>query len=216
MTARAYFFTRMRADAHGSDYERWAARVDYSFTRRQAAVGRYEIFRLGPAVLGTSEWEYVELIEVLDADAFPRVFEQPEAEPIIAELRTFIAPDPLGLVGTQVGVWGAAGAGARAEVRVVVAASLADESDRRRYEEEARAQASELVARPEVERVELVAITGRYKREEPAPVDYLLIADLPDAERASGALAPGLERLIPNDGARARGCFALVGALIDE
>ncbi len=217
MTARAFFFTRIRDEASGAAYERWAAEVDYPFTRPQPSVGRYEIMRVDPAVVGdgSARWAYLELIEVLDADLFPSVFEQPEAKPIIDELRTFIAPDPLGLVGRQV-VMAGDREELRSSVRAAVAVRLVAGQERGAYEAHVAGAVDALAAEPGVERVEVVAITGRYKREEPAPFEYLVVVDLPPGARGSGTLSWDVAALLPSDLTDPQASFALVGTLIEE
>ena len=211
MSARAFFFTRIQDDASGAGYERWALDVDYPFTRRQPAVGRYEILRVEPAPLGTQPpWEYAELIEVNDADTFPQVFEQDEAKPIIKTLRTFISPDPLGLVGTQ--VFAAPGEAPRSPHRAIVAVRLASGVSGSDYGTHAAEIAQTLLADPEISRVEIVTISGRYKRDEPAPVEYLVILDLVDIE----ALPAAAEALLAPEIVDPSGSFALVGALIEH
>ncbi|MGI9657678.1 MAG: hypothetical protein ACR2OD_02120, partial [Gaiellaceae bacterium] len=210
MSARAFFFTTIRDDSTGAAYERWAQDVDYPFTRPQPSVGRYEIMRVSPLAIGTAPaWEYVELIEVDDADTFPSVFEQPEAEPIIKELRTFINTDPLGLVGRQVYV--EPGKAARTSRRAVFAVRIASETQHSAYEGHATALAHELVASPGIGRVEIVRIDGRYKRDDDAPLDYLVIVDVDDSHVPPNRVEELLEPVLVNSAES----FALGGTLIE-
>ena len=205
--------TRIRDEATGAGYERWAIDVDYAFTRPQAAVSRYEIVRAAPlSFASNAEWEYVELIEVADAETFPRVFEQPEAEPVIAELRTFIEPDPLGLVGSQIAVSPADAE--RSPHRALAAITLTTEKARDNYEVQAAKLVEELLSDPAVVRAELVRVEGRYKNPEPPPCAFLVILDLA-AEASATPPEAALERL--RTGALdPSSSFALGGALIEH
>ena len=218
MSARAFFFTKIQDDAEGRDYETWAAAIDYPFTRSQDSVERYEIMRVRSAgpVQPPVAYEYVELIEVADTEAFPGVFEQPEAKPIITKLRTFISPDPLGLVGAQVLLSGAP-AGERAPVRSVVALKLASGVERSDFEAHLSAGALRaMLDDAEISRAEVVAIGGRYKRSEPAPLDYLVILDGDPAAPEVGDLPASAHALMAADLVDPDGSQAFVGALIEH
>jgi len=218
VSARAFFFTKIQDGADGRDYENWAVAIDYPFTRRQDSVQRYEIMRVRSGGSGQPPvaYEYVELIEVADREAFPRVFEQAEAKPIITELRTFISPDPLGLVGTQVLVSEAL-ASKRAPVRSVVALKLAPGVERSDFEAHLNdGGLRAMLDDAEISRAELVAIDGRYKRSGPAPFDYLMIFDGDPAGREVGELPVGAQALMTANLIDSEGSYAFVGALIEH
>ena len=82
----------------------------------------------------------------------------------------------------------------------------------REYGTRAAELAQTLLADSEISRVEIVTIGGRYKRDEPAPLEYLVILDLVDTE----TLPTSAEALLAPELADPAGSFALVGALIEH
>ena len=108
-------------------------------------------------------------------------------------------------------------AGERAPVRSVVALKLASGVERSDFEAHLSAGALRaMLDDAEISRAEVVAIGGRYKRSEPAPLDYLVILDGDPAAPEVGDLPASAHALMAADLVDSDGSHAFVGALIEH
>jgi hypothetical protein len=93
MAYRVFFLNRLREGADRAAYEAWIREVDYPVARRQDAILSYEVTRLAGTLDGTSPapYDYLEVLEVTDLDAYRALGQKPEFEQLLAEWSEFVA-----------------------------------------------------------------------------------------------------------------------------
>jgi hypothetical protein len=82
MKQRVFFLTRLRADADRDAYERFLREFDYPTTQRILPVSSYRATRLEGSIMGEGgpQWDYIEVIDVDDFDAYREAFANPSPE----------------------------------------------------------------------------------------------------------------------------------------
>jgi hypothetical protein len=82
MKKRVFFLTRLREGVDPADYERFLRETDYPLTRKLLPVSYYQATRLeGRAVSkGEVPFEYIEVLDVDDYEAYTDTFESPSPE----------------------------------------------------------------------------------------------------------------------------------------
>lgn len=94
MAARVYVLHRLREGVTPADYERWVREVDYPFSSRFPAIRSYEVVRLEERLMSDetgTPWDYLELIEPVEFDAYFSALTGPGAADFVEEWSSFVA-----------------------------------------------------------------------------------------------------------------------------
>jgi hypothetical protein len=87
-----FWFSRLRPGVEAADYERWVREVDYRAAKDIPSIRSYRVHRVsGPCLGETTPYDYVEVVEITDIDAYRRDIEQhPAAQKIAAEIGDYV------------------------------------------------------------------------------------------------------------------------------
>lgn len=179
MHDRSLFLVQLRDPAEAAAYERFAREVDYPYARSQSCLSGYEMIRadvrLGPE---SPPADYVEILELADAADFETLYTRPAAADITPRIMA-----QLRMVGGYVGeVIAARGSGPRERTRATAFAQLADEGERRRFEEWLAAVCVPAVAALDgISRVEIVRLDRQLMGKAPM-YHYAAVLDLVDPD----------------------------------
>lgn len=93
MAQRVFFLNRLRPDADPAEYEAWIRRVDYPIARAQGAILAYSVTRIAGTLSGegVSPYDYLEVIDITDLDAYRALGAKPEFQQLLAEWSQFVA-----------------------------------------------------------------------------------------------------------------------------
>jgi hypothetical protein len=93
MAQRVFFLNRLREGVDAGEYEAWIRRVDYPVARAQGAITSYTVTRIEGALSGEGEspYDYLEVIEITDLDAYRALGTLPEFEQLLQEWSQFVA-----------------------------------------------------------------------------------------------------------------------------
>lgn len=91
--ASVFWFSDLKAGADAAAYERWVQQTDYRLANEVACVKHYRVHRIeGPAEPGGNcPFDYIEVLEVTDIDAYRAALkDHPAIRQIIAEIGQFV------------------------------------------------------------------------------------------------------------------------------
>jgi REDY-like protein HapK len=93
MAHRVFFLNRLREGADPDEYEEWIRRVDYPVARAQGAITGYTVTRIAGTLdgAGRSPYDYLEVIEITDLDAYRALGSLPEFEQLLEEWSEYVA-----------------------------------------------------------------------------------------------------------------------------
>lgn len=93
MAQRVFFLNRLHEHADPHEYEAWIRRVDYPITRAQDVITSYTVTRIDGTLSGEGEspYDYLEVIEITDLEAFRALDQKPEFEQMIREWSGYVA-----------------------------------------------------------------------------------------------------------------------------
>ena len=93
MAQRVFFLNRLREGVDADEYEAWIRRVDYPIARAQGAITGYTVARIEGTLgaEGESPYDYLEVIEIIDLDAYRALGALPEFEQLLQEWSKFVA-----------------------------------------------------------------------------------------------------------------------------
>ena len=93
MAHRVFFLNRLHEDADRNEYEAWIRRVDYPVARAQGAITSYTVTRIDGTLSGegASPYDYLEMIEITDLDAYRALGELPEFKQLLQEWSQYVA-----------------------------------------------------------------------------------------------------------------------------
>src|SRR6516225_8909662 len=93
MAQRVFFLNRLREGVDADEYEAWIRRVDYPIARAQGAITGYTVSRIEGTLgaEGESPYDYLEVIEIIDLDAYRALGALPEFEQLLQEWSKFVA-----------------------------------------------------------------------------------------------------------------------------
>jgi hypothetical protein len=93
MAQRIFFLNRLHEHADPEEYEAWIRRVDYPIARAQDAIRSYTVTRLEGTLSGTGEspYDYLEVIEISDLEAYRALGKRPEFEQLLREWSEYVA-----------------------------------------------------------------------------------------------------------------------------
>jgi hypothetical protein len=93
MAQRVFFLNRLHDGADPDEYEAWIRRVDYPVARAQDAITSYTVTRIaGPlSDEGESPYDYLEVIEITDLEAYRALGSLPEFEQLLQEWSQYVA-----------------------------------------------------------------------------------------------------------------------------
>lgn len=93
MAQRVFFLNRLREGADPDEYEAWIRRVDYPVARAQGAITSYTVTRIDGTLSGEgdSPYDYLEVIEITDLDAYRALGELPEFKQLLQEWSQYVA-----------------------------------------------------------------------------------------------------------------------------
>jgi len=93
MAHRVFFLNRLHEDADRNEYEAWIRRVDYPVARAQGAITSYTVTRIDGTLSGegASPYDYLEVIEITDLDAYQALGELPEFKQLLQEWSQYVA-----------------------------------------------------------------------------------------------------------------------------
>ncbi len=88
-----FFLNRLHEDADRNEYEAWIRRVDYPVARAQGAITSYTVTRIDGTLSGegASPYDYLEVIEITDLDAYRALGELPEFKQLLQEWSQYVA-----------------------------------------------------------------------------------------------------------------------------
>ena len=92
---RIVLLSRLRAGVDPADYEKWVVETDYPFARGLTAIKAYEAARVEGFMFGTDgkldpPYDYAEVIDVPDMDAYLEAISTDEGKAFMAEFSTYI------------------------------------------------------------------------------------------------------------------------------
>jgi hypothetical protein len=93
MALRVFFLNRLHEGADREEYEAWIRRVDYPVARAQGAITSYTVTRVGGTLSGEgdSPYDYLEVIEITDLEAYRALGSLPEFEELLREWSQYVA-----------------------------------------------------------------------------------------------------------------------------
>jgi hypothetical protein len=93
MAQCVFFLNRLREGVDSDEYEAWIRRVDYPIARAQGAITNYTVTRIEGTLSGEekSPYDYLEVIEITDLDAYRALGALPEFEQLLQEWSQFVA-----------------------------------------------------------------------------------------------------------------------------
>jgi hypothetical protein len=93
MAQRVFFLNRLREGADPAEYEAWIRRVDYPIARAQGAITEYTVTRIDGTLTGEGEspYDYLEVIEITDLDAYRALGDLPEFQQLLQEWSGYVA-----------------------------------------------------------------------------------------------------------------------------
>ena len=93
MAHRVFFLNKLRDGVDPQEYEDWIRRVDYPVARAQGAIASYTVTRIEGTLSGEGEspYEYLEVIEITDLDAYRALGSLPEFEQLLQEWSQYVA-----------------------------------------------------------------------------------------------------------------------------
>ena len=93
MAQRVFFLNRLHEGADPEEYEAWIRRVDYPVARAQGAIESYTVTRIDGTLSGggSSPYDYLEVIEITDLDAYQALGELPEFKQLLQEWSQYVA-----------------------------------------------------------------------------------------------------------------------------
>ena len=93
MAQRVFFLNRLREGVDPAEYEEWIRRVDYPVARAQGAIASYTVTRIEGTISGeaASPYDYLEVIEVTDLEAYRALGSLPEFEQLLQEWSQFVS-----------------------------------------------------------------------------------------------------------------------------
>jgi hypothetical protein len=93
MAQRVFFLNRLREGVDPDEYEDWIRRVDYPVARAQGAITSYTVTRVEGTLSGEGEspYDYLEVIEITDLDAYRALGSLPEFEQLLQEWSQYVA-----------------------------------------------------------------------------------------------------------------------------
>jgi hypothetical protein len=87
------FLARLRSGVDPAVYEQWVREVDYPRARALPSVLSYVNYRLdAPLRKADVRYDYLEVLEVTDLDAYRSDLQRPEIQALRQELMEFIEP----------------------------------------------------------------------------------------------------------------------------
>jgi hypothetical protein len=93
MAQRVFFLNRLHQDADAEAYEGWIRRVDYPVARAQGAITSYTVTRIEGTLSGEGEspYDYLEVIEITDLEAYRALGDLPEFQQLLQEWSKYVA-----------------------------------------------------------------------------------------------------------------------------
>ena len=93
MAHRVFFLNRLREGADPEEYEAWIRRVDYPIARAQGAITSYTVTRIEGTLSGEgdSPYDYLEVLEITDLEAYRALGELPEFQQLLREWSQYVA-----------------------------------------------------------------------------------------------------------------------------
>lgn len=93
MAHGVFFLNRLREGADRDEYEAWIRRVDYPVARSQGPIASYTATRIDGTLSGEGEppYDYLEVIEITDLEAYRALGSLPEFEQLLAEWSQYVA-----------------------------------------------------------------------------------------------------------------------------
>jgi hypothetical protein len=93
MAQRVFFLNRLHPGTDPAEYEDWIRRVDYPIARAQGAILAYTVTRIAGTLSGegTSPYDYLEVIDITDLDAYRALGAKPEFQQLLAEWSQYVA-----------------------------------------------------------------------------------------------------------------------------
>jgi REDY-like protein HapK len=93
MARRVFFLNRLHEGADAAEYEAWIRGVDYPVARAQDAITSYTVTRIEGTLSGEGEspYDYLEVIEIEDLEAYRALGEKPEFEQLLREWSEYVA-----------------------------------------------------------------------------------------------------------------------------
>ena len=93
MAHRVFFLNRLHEGADREEYEAWIRRVDYPVARAQDAIRSYTVTRIDGTLAGEGEspYDYLEVIEISDLDAYRALGDLPEFRQLLEEWSGYVA-----------------------------------------------------------------------------------------------------------------------------
>ncbi len=93
MAQRVFFLNRLREDVDPAEYERWVREVDYPLARGLPTIRGYVVTRLEGhlAAEGDLPFDYLEVIEITDLEAYRALGERPEFQQLLEEWSQYVA-----------------------------------------------------------------------------------------------------------------------------
>ena len=84
---------KLRKGTSWERYRQWSREVDQVVVARQPGVMRYTVFEVAGTATGEPSCDFVEDIEVESREAWEKVNEYPEMQPVVKQWLEFCDPD---------------------------------------------------------------------------------------------------------------------------
>jgi hypothetical protein len=93
MAQRVFFLNRLREGVDREAYEDWIRRVDYPIATAHGAITNYTVTRIDGTLSGegTSSFDYLEVIDITDLEAYRALGSRPEFGRLLEEWSQFVA-----------------------------------------------------------------------------------------------------------------------------
>lgn len=87
-----FWFSRLRPGVKAADYEQWVREIDYRAANEIPSIRSYRVHHInGPCLGDATPYDYVEVVEITDIDAYRRdIQEHPAAQEITAEIGNYV------------------------------------------------------------------------------------------------------------------------------
>jgi hypothetical protein len=87
-----FWFSRLCPGMDAAEYEQWVRDVDYRLAREIPSICSYRVHRVeGPCLGDSAPYDYVEVAEITDIDAYRRdIAQHPAAQRIVAEIGRYV------------------------------------------------------------------------------------------------------------------------------
>ena len=90
-----FVLTKLRSGVDHERYEKWVREYDYPNSRKVSSIVSYRTYRVTGALEGSSEFSYIERIDITDVEEYKKALSTPELKELLRQWSEFIAESEL-------------------------------------------------------------------------------------------------------------------------